>query len=159
MEDLAVSDVTLDSGQSRVALSEIPDEPGIAARIFSTIALGGVVVDMIVQNVGGDGRASLSFTVPRGDYERTLKLSQQVLEKLGAGTLSSEPDIAKLSLYGIGMRSHTGVATRMFEALAARQINVRMINMSENCVSTVVESGRGDDALAALEDAFKQELA
>ena len=158
MEDLAISNVALDLSQSRIALADIPDRPGVAARIFSTIALGGAVVDMIVQNVGRDGTSAVSFTVPRREHDRARELSRQVLGELGAGRVSSEPEIAKLSVYGIGMRSHTAVATRMFGALAARDINVRMINTSEHCVATVVENARGREALAALEDEFRELL-
>lgn len=150
MEDLVISGVELDEGQARVTLSEVPDQPGVAARVFAGIAEAGVFVDMIVQNVSAEGRTMLSFTVPREVVERATDAART----MGAGDVSVEPTLAKLSVLGVGMRTHTGVATRMFGALAERDINISLINTSEVRINVATDVGRGQEALACLKQAF-----
>ena len=144
MEEIVVSDVRHDGAQSRVTISNVPDEPGIAAKLFAAVAEGGIVVDMIVQNVGHDKRAQVSFTIPRNDLERCLLLVREVLDAHSGADLGFDRNIAKLSV--IGLRSHTGVGERMFRALAGEGINVQMINTSEIHISAVVS---GEDGPAA----------
>jgi aspartate kinase len=154
MEDIVVSDVCLDVAQARVTLRNLPDVPGAAADTFAAVAEGGVMVDMIVQNVSHSGRASLSFTVPRPDLERCLLLVREVMEQWPEAALSFDPDMAKLSVVGIGLRTHTGVGEKMFRALADAQINVQLINTSEIRICAVVAGARGPAALACLNQEF-----
>lgn len=154
MEDIVVSEVELDAAQSRVTLTNLPDVPGVAASIFSAVAEGGIMVDMIVQNVSLNGLTSLSFTVPRDDLDQCLLLTRAVVEKWEDGILSYDRDIAKLSIMGIGLRSHTDVGERAFRALAEAEINVQLINTSEVRMSAIVEADQGQHALNKLLEAF-----
>jgi aspartate kinase len=154
MEDIVVSEVQLDADQSRVTITNLPDEPGVAAEVFTAVAEGAVMVDMIVQNVGHRGNARLSFTVPRDDVDQCLLLLREVTEQWDGVELSSDRNIAKLTVMGIGLRSHTGVGERMFRALAEANINVEMINTSEIRISTVVAPDRGEEALRCLLETF-----
>jgi aspartate kinase len=155
MEDIVVSDVLLNDDQGRITIFDLPDQPGVCSRVFQAVASGGIVVDMIVLNVTQPGRAELSFSVPRGDLTRGLRMTQDVVLAMDGGTRAvGDPDIAKLFVLGVGMRTHTGVARRMFGTLAERGINIAMINTSEVRVSAVVDRARGEEALAALKAAF-----
>ena len=154
MEDIVVSEVCLDEAQARVTVRTLPDLPGIAAEVFSAVAEGGVMVDMIVQNVSHSGRASLSFTVPRPDLEQCLLLLREVLESWPESELSFDEDMAKLSVVGIGLRTHTGVGEKMFRALAEVGINVQLINTSEIRICAVVAGKHGPAALARLNREF-----
>jgi aspartate kinase len=157
MEDIVVSEVALDKDQSRVTVRNLPDEPGVAAKIFTAVAEGGVMVDMIVQNVSRRGQASLSFTVPRDDLDQCLLLVREVLEPWPDAALSFERDIAKLSVMGIGLRSHTGVGEKMFQALAEANVNIQMISTSEIRISAVVSPQDGQRALDRLLKTFQLE--
>jgi len=150
MEDLVIAGVELDESQARVSLFHLPDRPGYAARIFRAIAEAGLFVDMIVQNVGIEGNSLLSFTVPRNEAGRAA----QVLEAAGAVEVSVEPALAKLSVVGVGMRTHTGAATRMFAALAERGININLINTSEVRINVGTDVARGRESLECLKQAF-----
>jgi aspartate kinase len=155
MEDIVVSDVLLNDDQGRITIFDLLDQPGVCSRVFQAVASGGIVVDMIVLNVSRPGLAELSFSVPRGDLTRALALTQEAVKDIDGGTrAAADPDIAKLFVLGVGMRTHTGVARRMFGALAQRGINIAMINTSEVRVSAVVDRARGAEALAALKQAF-----
>ncbi len=156
MEDVMVSGVHLNAEQSRITIHDLPDLPGNCSRVFNAVATGGILVDMIVQNLTGPGRAELSFTVPRADLTRALKRTQDVVQQIDpACRVIGDADVAMLFVLGVGMRTHTGVARTMFGALAARGINIGMINTSEVCVGVVVEKSRGDEALECLREAFK----
>ncbi|HXD85209.1 MAG TPA: aspartate kinase [Urbifossiella sp.] len=156
MEDVLVSSAHLNSEQSRITISDLPDRPGNCSRVFNAVATGGIVVDTIVQNLTEPGRAELSFTVPRADLTRALKRTQDVVRGIDtACRVVGESDIAVLFVLGVGMRTHTGVARTMFQALAERGINISVINTSEVCVSVVVETSRGEEALGCLKAAFK----
>jgi len=150
MEDLVISGVELDERQARVTLFNVPDQPGYAARVFRRIAEAGVFVDMIVQNVSTAGNTHLSFTVPVD----SAGIASRAAGSLGPGDVSVEPAIAKLSVLGVGMRTHTGVATAMFGALAERGINIALINTSEVRINVATAPGRGREALACLREAF-----
>jgi aspartate kinase len=155
MEDIVVSDILLDTEQGRVTVDGLPDLPGYCSRIFQAVAGAGIVVDMIVQNVAGPGRSELSFSVPRQDLERTLEQARKVAGAIDpAIRVAGDPNIARLFVLGVGMRTHTGVARRMFGALAQRGINISMINTSEVCVNVVVDRPHGEEALLALKEAF-----
>jgi len=154
MEDIVVSEVCLDTAQARVTIRNLPDIAGVAAEVFSAVAEGGVMVDMIVQNVSHSGRASLSFTVPRPDLEQCLLLLREVIESWPGAELSFDEDMAKLSVVGIGLRTHTGVGAKMFRALADAGINVQLINTSEMRICAVVAGERGQAALTCLNREF-----
>ena len=154
MEDLTIDDVSLDASQARVTITGVPDTPGIAAQVFEEVAQGNVFVDMIVQSYGRAGQASLSFTVPQAELNRSVDLTKKLARRLGCGGVTSAPRVAKLSVSGIGMRSHTGVAIRMFRSLADAGINIDMINTSEVRVNVVVDGSQGQRALEALQQAF-----
>jgi aspartate kinase len=155
MEDIVVSDVLLDMGQGRITVFNLPDQPGVCSHVFQTIAAAGIVVDMILQNVSGATRAQISFSVPRQDVSRAVQLMRDLTRTLDpAIEVAADPDIARLIVLGIGMRTHTGVARRMFGALAEHGINIGMINTSEVCITVVVDRPRGEQALAALREAF-----
>jgi aspartate kinase len=151
MEDLVISGVDLDDSQARVTLFNVPDQPGIAARVFRRIAEAGVFVDLIVQNASTAGNTHLSFTVPRGEADRA---AAAVAAEAGPGDVRVERELAKLSVMGVGMRTHTGVATRMFGALAERDINIALINTSEVRINVVTDFARGAEALDCLRRAF-----
>ena len=138
MESIVVSDISADTNQSRVTLGNLPDGPGIAEDVFTAIAEGGVLVDMIVQNAARDGRATISFTVPRSDLDLSILLLREVLERYEGSVVTSDRSIGKISVAGIGLRSHTDVGARLFRCLAANKINVEMINTSELKLSVVI---------------------
>ncbi len=155
MEDIVVSNVHLDRGQSRVTVSTIPDSPGIASTIFRANAEAGVMVDMIVQNISHSGQAHLSFTVPRKQLQQSLEVTRTATAQWKTSELTYEEQIAKLSVTGIGLRSHTGVGEKMFRALADANINVQMINTSEVRISTVLDAEQGEPAHQAVLKAFE----
>ena len=157
MEDLTIHNVALDATQARVTLSEVPDRPGIAADIFEAIASQEILVDLIVQSVGQDGETTLSFTVPRKDLDRSGKVAVEIVGQFG-GDVTTQSEIAILSVTGIGIRSHTGVGIRMFQALTEAGINVDMINTSEVRVNVVVDAKKGEQGLAALKAVFADVL-
>ena len=154
MEDIVVSEVQLDESQSRVTIENLPDKPGVCAQLFGAVAEGDVMVDMIVQNVSHTGRAQVSFTVPRDELQPCLLLVREVISAWEGAELSFETEIAKLTVQGIGLRTHTGVGDRMFRALAEEDINVQMINTSEIRISVVVAADRGVAAHGCLVKTF-----
>jgi aspartate kinase len=159
MEDVLVSGVTLDQNQSKLTLTGVEDRPGLAASIFGPIAESGIIVDMIIQNAGADGRTDLTFTVARSDLLRAIELVKLVAGEIGAPGIRYEEQVAKVSIVGIGMRTHAGVAARMFGVLAEEGINIEMIATSEIKISVIVNSKYGELAMRALHDAFLGETA
>jgi len=154
MEDILVDDVVLTTDQGRITLAGLPDRPGACATVFQTVAQAGIVVDMIVQNQAA-GRAELSFSVPQPDLERALAAVRTLAATLGPDVkVQADGNIARLSVLGVGMRTHVGVARKMFGALAAEGINIALINTSEVCVNIVVDKGAGERALAVLRQTF-----
>jgi aspartate kinase len=154
MEDILVTDVLLATDEGRVSVLGLPDVPGSCSRVFEAIAAGGIVVDMIVQNLSS-GMPELSFSVPLAELDKGRALAEEVSRAIDAKTsVVADGNIAKLIVIGVGMRTHTGVARKMFGALAERGINISMINTSEVRVSVVVDRARGEEALAALKKAF-----
>ena len=159
MEELFLDEITLDQQQARVTMNGVPDSPGIAAEIFEEIAGAGVLVDMIVQSYHEmPGRSSLSLTVPERQLEDCLQIAGALSQNLGCQSITHCPHAAKLSVSGVGLRSHTSVAIRMFRALSEADINVEMINTSEVRVNIVVAGELGSRALQALQDAFADVL-
>ncbi len=155
MEELTIDDITLDQAQARVTIRGVPDRPGVAARVFEEVAKAGIFVDMIVQNFDiQDGRVNLTFTVPASGLKGAIAVADRLSNELGCKAVTSNPLIAKLSVSGIGLRSHTGVAIRAFRALAESGINVEMINTSEVLVNLVVAGTDGEKGLAALQASF-----
>jgi aspartate kinase len=159
MEDLTIDDVSLDTAQARVTIGGVPDKPGIAAKVFEDVAAAGVFVDMIVQShPSAGGSATLSFTVPQNQLSRSVDAARRIAQSLGCKAVSSSPIIAKLSVSGVGLRTHTGVAIRMFKALSEAGINLEMINTSEVRVNVVVDGAAGEKGLARLQAAFADVL-
>ncbi|MBN2453491.1 MAG: aspartate kinase [Candidatus Omnitrophica bacterium] len=154
MEDIVVSGVAMNKDEAKVTICDVPDKPGIAAKIFREIARQGINVDMIVQNVSRTGATDVSFTVLAGDLGKTIKVAKGISSKIGAGEITFDKDIAKVSIVGIGMKSHSGVAANMFEALADNGINIEMISTSEIKISAVVDKKRGQDAVRAIHAKF-----
>jgi aspartate kinase len=154
MEAVVVTGVTYDRGQAKVSILRVPDRPGIAAQVFGAVADHGIVVDMIVQNISRDGDTDISFTLPRADREKAVRTLTEVGQRIGAEGVVSDERIAKVSIVGVGMRSHSGVAARMFRALSAEGVNIQMISTSEIAVSCVVEDKYTELAVRALHDAF-----
>jgi aspartate kinase len=155
MEELTIDDVALDQSQARVTIVGVPDTPGVAARVFEQVAAAGVFVDMIVQSYNGQhNQATLSFTVAASQCHEAVRVATQLADVFHCQAVTSSPSIAKLSVSGVGLRSHTGVAIRMFRALAEAGINVEMINTSEVRVNVVVDGQHGQSARQGLLQAF-----
>lgn len=154
MEDIVVSGVAINKNEAKVTICDVPDKPGLAAVIFKDIANENINVDMIIQNVSRTGTTDVSFTVPESDVNKTLKVARDVAKKIGAGECLVDKDIAKISVVGIGMRSHSGVAAGMFEALAEKGINIEMISTSEIKISCVVKKKHGEEAVRAIHERF-----
>jgi aspartate kinase len=157
MEDLTIDSISLDEQQAQVTLFDVPDQPGIAASIFEAVASESILVDMIVQSIGRDNLADVSFTVPRSQLKHTLEVAKKLTSQLG-GEVAHEPGVAILTVKGVGIRSHTGVGLRMFKALTEASINVEMVSTSEIRVNVVVEAAKGTAGLAALKKAFEDVL-
>ena len=155
MERVIVSGVTADKNQAKITLTRVLDRPGIAAKLFGRIAAANIVVDMIIQNASEGGLTDISFTVSRSDAQQTLALAHQSLVDLGAEEATLQTNIAKVSIVGVGMQSHAGVAARMFEVLAAESINILMISTSEIKISCVIEDKYTELAVRVLHDAFQ----
>ena len=155
MEEVVVTGVTHDRSQAKISILRVPDRPGIAAQVFGTIAERNIVVDMIVQNISRDGYTDMSFTVPRGDHARAVAALEDVARKIGAQGVVHDERVAKVSIVGVGMRSHSGVAARMFAVLAREGINIQMISTSEIAISCVIDDKYTELAVRALHDSFE----
>ena len=154
MEQAVVTGVTHDRSQAKISILRVPDRPGIAARVFGAIAASNIVVDMIVQNISQDGFTDMSFTLPRGDDARAVAELTEVVQEIGARGIVHNERVAKVSIVGVGMRSHSGVASTMFATLAREGINIQMISTSEIAVSCVIEDKYAELAVRSLHDAF-----
>ncbi|BBO74135.1 aspartokinase [Desulfosarcina widdelii] len=153
-EQLVVSGVTHDLDQARITLKKVPDQPGIAAKIFSPIAESGILVDMIIQNTRATGQTDLTFTVPKSDYEKAMEIEKKIAEEIGAEEVFGDPNIAKVSVIGVGMKNHSGVASLMFNALSRENINIIMISTSEIRISCVIEEKYAELAVRVLHTSF-----
>ncbi len=157
MEKVVVSAVMLNKNEAKITIQDVPDKPGVAARIFKKIAEKGINVDMIVQNISRTGFTDLSFTVVKDNLNKTLRETRRVSEQIGGGTVIADRDIARVSIVGVGMRSHSGIAAGMFEALAANKINIEMISTSEISISCVIRRKFAQKAVRAIHKKFKLE--
>ena len=155
MEDVVVSGIAFDRHQAKVSMIEVPDRPGIAAEIFGALAQVGVNVDMIIQSTAQGGTNDISFTVPQGDLKKALAALEPVKSELKAKDVVHEAGVGKVAVVGVGMRSHPGVAARMFKALADRGINIQMISTSEIKISCIVAKDQVDAAVKGLHEAFE----
>lgn len=154
MERLVVSGVTYNKNEARITLRKVPDQPGIAAKVFEPIAQAGINVDMIVQNVRPGKQTDLTFTVPSANFDEALAIEKKVAEDIGATDVLGDKNIAKVSVTGVGMKNHSGVATRMFTTLAQENINIDLISTSEIRISCVVKEKYAELAVRALHTAF-----
>jgi len=155
MERLIVSGVTHDKNQARITLKKVPDKPGIAAKIFTPVADAGIVVDMIIQNTRPGGQTDLTFTVPKASFKQALEMEQKIAAEIGAEEVFGDENIAKVSVIGVGMKDHSGVASKMFNALAKENINIMMISTSEIRISCVIEEKYTELAVRVLHSAFE----
>jgi aspartate kinase len=158
MESMLVSGVTYNKNEARITISKVPDNPGIASKIFMPISDAGVVVDMIIQNTRAGDLTDLTFTVPRTDFNKAMELVKKIAADIGAENVSGADNIAKVSIVGVGMRNHSGIASTMFHVLANEGINIMMISTSEIKVSCVIEEKYTELAIRALHDAFALEM-
>ena len=154
MERLVVSGITCNKNEARITLKKVPDQPGIAVKLFTPIAEAGILVDMIIQNTRSGGQTDMTFTVPLSDFDRARVISEQVAENVGAEEILTAKNIAKISVTGVGMKSHSGVAAKMFAALAAENINIRLISTSEIRISCVIKEQYAELAVRVLHTAF-----
>ena len=155
MEDIVVRGVASDKNQAKVTVKGLEDKPGVAAMLFTELARKNINVDMIVQNVSEKGETDITFTVPRGDLAKTRRVVEGEEKQLGAAAILEDEDIAKVSIVGVGMRSHSGVASRMFGTLAKNNVNIQLITTSEIKISVVIKKADADKAVQALHKAFE----
>jgi aspartate kinase len=156
MEKVVVSGVTYNKNEAKIEVMRLPDIPGVAAKLFKPIADANIVVDMIIQTSSTEkGCADVAFTVPKSDFAKTLQIVKETIKELGGKEVISNEDIAKISIVGVGMRSHSNVATQMFSALAKDGINIQMISTSEIKISCIIDSKYTELAVRALHDAFE----
>jgi len=155
MERLVVSGVTHDKDQARITLKKVPDIPGIAAKIFTPVADAGIVVDMIIQNTRAEGQTDLTFTVPKANFKQALDMQTTIAKDIDAEDVFGDEKIAKVSVIGVGMKDHSGVASKMFNALAKENINIMMISTSEIRISCIIEEKYTELAVRVLHSAFE----
>ena len=155
MEEVLVRGITLNKDEAKITICDVPDKPGIAAKIFKEISKGDINVDMIVQNVSRTGFTDLSFTVSKRDLVQTIKIAKKVSESIGAKGVTKDEDIARISIVGVGMKSHPGIAAAMFESLAKHKINIEMISTSGISISCVINKRYAERAVRAIHKKFK----
>ncbi len=157
MESMLVSGVTYNKNEARITITKVPDNPGIASKIFMPISDAGIVVDMIIQNTRAGDLTDMTFTVPRTDFKKAMEMVKKIAADIGAENVSGADNIAKVSIVGVGMRNNSGIASTMFHVLANEGINIMMISTSEIKVSCVIEEKYTELAIRALHDAFALE--
>jgi len=155
MESILVSGITYAKDETKIAVMRVPDKPGIAAKILSPLSAANISVDMILQNVSEDGFTDFTFTVAKADFKKALLITKAAAGEINARDVLTDENISKVSVVGLGMRSHAGVATKMFETLAKEGINIQMISTSEIKVSVVVDAKYTELAVRVLHDAFE----
>jgi aspartate kinase len=158
MEDIIIESINLDQNQSRITLPDVPDRPGVAAEMFERIADAGIIVDMIVQSCGRDGKAIISFTAPRSVLQKALAVTGELTKEWGSNEPQFNSEIAILTVRGTGLRSHTGLAYRMFKTLADGNINVNVISTSERSISITIDNYVGEKGLQLLKNEFVTEM-
>ncbi len=154
MESVMVSGIAYNKDEAKISIFGVPDHPGIAAQIFTPLSSNNITVDMIIQNVSHEGATDMTFTVPKGDCKKAVQIIEEIADKIGARGVSHDLNIAKVSIIGVGMRSHSGVASTMFETLSREGINIEMISTSEIKVSCVINSKYTELAVRVLHEAF-----
>ena len=154
METVLVSGIAYNKDEAKIAVMRVPDKPGVAAQLFSPLSQANIMVDMIIQNVSHEGFTDLTFTVPRGDFKKALKIVEETATRIGAAGVQTNESIAKVSIIGVGMRSHSGIASKMFETLSAEGVNIQMISTSEIKVSCVIDDKYTELAVRVLHEAF-----
>jgi aspartate kinase len=155
VEQVLISGIAFNRDEAQLTIAGVPDRPGVAYEILGPISDANIEVDMIVQNVGIDGSTDFTFTVHRNDFDKAHKILASTSQKLGAREMTGDKKIVKISLVGVGMRSHAGIASQMFKALAAEGINIRMISTSEIKISVVVDEKYLELGVRALHEAFE----
>lgn len=155
MEQAVVSAITHDTSEAKLTMASVPDKPGVAARIFRTLANSGINVDMIVQNVSIEGATDISFTVPKDDLDKAISVAETISAEVGAKSITSDSDIARVSVIGSGMKSSLGVAAKMFETLADNNVNIEMISTSSIRISCVIRSEDVETVVQALHAAYE----
>lgn len=158
MEAPLISGIAFQRDESKLTIRGVPDQPGVAHRILGPISDAHINVDVIIQNASEKGMTDMTFTVPRGDYDASMVILEGLVDKLGAQDVKGDNKIAKVSIVGVGMRSHSGVANKMFQALAENDINIQMISTSEIKISVIVADDKMEQAVRVLHDAFGLEL-
>ena len=154
MEDVLVSSVTLNKNEAKITICTVPDKPGIAAKIFNELASEGVSVDMIVQNVSHLKQTDISFTTSKVESAKAIKLIKSLAKEIGAGDVLEDQDIARVSIVGVGMKSHPGVAAKMFDTLAKNKINIEMISTSDISISCIIQKKFAETAVKSLHGKF-----
>jgi len=154
MEEVVISGVTLNKIEAKITICDVPDKPGVAAKIFKELSSGGVSVDMIVQNVSHTRKTDLSFTINKTDLAKAMRLVKKVARNVGTGEVLKDQDIARVSVVGVGMKSHPGVAATMFGTMAENQINIEMISTSDISISCIIKKKFAETAVKALHEKF-----
>ena len=154
MEETVLSGVTLNKTEAKLTICDVPDKPGLAAMIFKRISDKGINVDMIVQNTSRDRITDISFTVPRAVLQTVLRETRKISHKIHAGSVFADTDVARVSIVGVGMRTHPGVAAKMFEALSSCRINIEMISTSDISISCIIKRRFAERAVKAIHKRF-----
>ncbi len=154
MEGAVVRGVSLDKSEAKITISGVPDKPGIAAKIFKEISKAGISVDVIVQNVSSQGKTDISFTVAKSDLKKSMEILEKVRRQIKAEKVTADENVCRVSIVGVGMRNHPGVAATMFEVLAQNKINIEMISTSEISISCIIRAQDGEKAVKAIHSAF-----
>lgn len=154
METVLVSGIAYNKDEAKISVMRVPDRPGVAAQLFLPLSTANITVDMIIQNISHEGFTDMTFTVPRADFKKALKIVEETAVKIGAAGVQSNESIAKVSIIGVGMRSHAGIASKMFETLSAEGVNIQMISTSEIKVSCVIDDKYTELAVRVLHEAF-----
>ena len=157
MEEAVISGVTLNRDEAKITMLGVPDRPGVASSILGPVALSNIEVDMILQNMGADGTTDFTFTVHRNDFEEAKAILEGLTSDLGGRAIQGDNEIVKISVVGVGMRSHAGIASRMFRALAEEGINIQMISTSEIKISVVVDEKYSELGVRTLHSEFDLE--
>ena len=155
MESMLVSGITYNKNEARITITKVPDQPGVASKIFQPISEAGILVDMIIQNARQGQLTDMTFTVMRTDYARTMEILQKIAQEIGAESVTGDESIVEVSIVGVGMRNHSGIASTMFRIMSDEGINILMISTSEIKVSCVIEEKYTELAIRALHDAFE----
>jgi len=154
METVLVSGISFNKDEAKISVVRVPDKPGIASKLFLPLSEANISVDMIIQNLSHEGFTDMTFTVPKGDFKKALKIVNETAKAMEAGKVISDENIAKVSIIGVGMRSHSGIASKMFSTLSKEGINIQMISTSEIKVSCVIDAKYTELAIRVLHEAF-----